>query len=94
MSAYLIARITVTNPEDYQAYASQTQALVEMVGGRFLAKGGTQVQVEGNSPDRHVIIEFPDRQTALEWYHSDDYQRILPIAMSSSKRDMVIVDGI
>lgn len=93
MSAYLIARITVTDPQEYQAYASQTVALAEKAGGRFLAKGGAQVQVEGNSPDRHVIIEFPDRQTALDWYNSQEYQRILPIAMSSSKRDMVIVDG-
>lgn len=94
MSAYLIARITVTDPQDYQAYASQTVALAERAGGRFLAKGGEQVQVEGNSPERHVIIEFPDRQTALDWYNSQEYQRILPIAMSSSKRDMVIVDGV
>ncbi|MCR9147263.1 MAG: DUF1330 domain-containing protein [Rhodobacteraceae bacterium] len=94
MSAYLIARITVTDPRDYAVYASQTVALAEKAGGRFLAKGGDQVQVEGNSPERHVIIEFPDRQAALDWYNSQEYQRILPIAMSSSKRDMVIVDGL
>lgn len=94
MSAYLIARISVTDPEDYKIYAGQTEALAEQAGGRFLVKGGPQVQVEGNSPERHVIIEFPDRAAALAWYNSPEYQRILPIAMSSSKRDMVIVDGI
>ncbi|QEW26834.1 hypothetical protein RIdsm_02640 [Roseovarius indicus] len=35
MSAYLIARITVTDPDDYQAYASQTVALAEKFGGAF-----------------------------------------------------------
>lgn len=94
MSAYVIARINVTDPEDYQAYASQTVALAEKAGGRFLAKGGAQTQVEGLSPDRHVIIEFPDHKTAMDWYNSPDYQRILPIAVSSSERDIVIVDGI
>ena len=94
MVAYLIARINVTDPEDYKAYSSQTVALAEEYGGRFLAKGGTQTQVEGISPDRHVIIEFPDHQTALDWYNSDAYQRILPIATSSSTRDIVIVDGV
>ncbi|WP_317054669.1 DUF1330 domain-containing protein [Roseovarius rhodophyticola] len=94
MTAYVIARINVTEPEDYQTYASQTVALAEKAGGRFLVKGGTQTQVEGNSPDRHVIIEFPDHQAALDWYNSPEYQRILPIAVSSSERDIVIVDGI
>ena len=94
MSAYIIARITVTEPEDYLTYASQTVALAEKFGGRFLVKGGAQTALEGNSPDRHVIIEFPDRDTALAWYHSDEYRRILPIALSSSRRDIVVVDGI
>lgn len=93
MSAYLIARITVTDPEDYQGYASQTVALAEKFGGRFLVKGGAQEVLEGNCPDRHVVIEFPDRASALEWYNSDAYKRILPIALSSSERDIVVVDG-
>ena len=94
MSAYIIARINVTDPEDYKAYANQTVALAEKAGGRFLVKGGMQTQLEGNSPDRHVIIEFPDHETALAWYNSDAYRRILPIALSSSERDIVVVDGI
>lgn len=93
MTAYVIARITVTDPNDYQNYASQTVALAEKAGGRFLVKGGHQTQVEGNSPERHVLIEFPDHETALNWYNSPEYQRILPIATSSSERDIVIVDG-
>ena len=94
MPAYIIARIDVTDPDDYATYASQTVALAERHGGRFLVKGGTQTVLEGNSPGRHVVIEFPDHQTALDWYNSDDYRRILPIALSSSERDIVVVDGI
>lgn len=94
MPAYIIARIDVTDPDDYAAYASQTVALAERFGGRFLVKGGEQTVLEGNSPDRHVVIAFPDRQTALDWYNSDEYRRILPIALSSSERDIVVVDGI
>lgn len=93
MSAYIIARINVTDPEEYKAYASQTVALAEAFGGRFLVKGGPQEVIEGTAADRHVVIEFPDRQTALDWYRSEAYQRILPIALSSSERDIVVVDG-
>ncbi|MDR9394970.1 MAG: DUF1330 domain-containing protein [Roseovarius sp.] len=94
MSAYIIARIHVHDPDAYQAYAARTVELAEKFGGRFLAKGGAQTGLEGSCPDRHVVIEFPDRQAAVDWYNSDDYQEILPIALSSSDRDIVIVDGI
>lgn len=94
MSAYIIGRITVNDPQDYAAYADQTEALARRFGGRFLVKGGAQTVVEGNCPDRHVIIEFPDRQSALDWYDSDDYRRILPLALSAASRDLVIVDGL
>ena len=94
MSAYLMGRITVTDAEGYQAYARQTAALAEAFGGRFLVKGGAQCILEGDAPERHVLIEFPDRQTALAWYNSEEYRRILPVALSASHRDIVIVDGI
>jgi len=94
MSVYVIAGVNVTDPEDYKAYASQTEASVKPFGGRFLVKGGAQTQLEGNSPGRHAVIEFPDRDAALSWYNSDEYQRILPIALSSSDRAMVLIDGV
>lgn len=94
MSAYIIGRITISDPQGYATYAEQTVALAEQFGGRFLVKGGAQTVIEGNCPDRHVIIEFPDRQTALEWFNSPEYCRILPLALSASSRDLVIVDGV
>lgn len=93
MTAYVIARINVTAPEDYQMYAGQTVASAKKAGGTFLAKGGAQTRLEGDVPERHVIIRFDSRDAAIDWYTSDDYQRILPIALSSSERDIVVVDG-
>lgn len=94
MTAYIIARIEVTELEDYKTYAGQTVALAEQAGGTFLVKGGPMTQVEGSGPDRHVVISFPTREQALDWYHSPEYQAILPVALRSSRRDLVIVDGI
>lgn len=94
MPAYIIAHIEVTDLDDYMTYAAQTVALAEAAGGRFLVKGGGFTQLEGNGPDRHVLIEFPTRQQAIDWYNSPEYQRILPIATSSARRDLIVVDGI
>jgi uncharacterized protein (DUF1330 family) len=94
MPAYIIARIEVTDPEEYQKYASQTVALAQKAGGRFLVKGGPMTQLEGDGPQRHAVIEFPDRASADAFYASDAYQLILPIAQRSSRRDLVIVEGV
>ena len=93
MPAYLIARITVTDPAAYVAYSSKTAALAAEFGGRFLVKGGPATWVEGSGPDRHVVVEFPDRAAAEAWYASPQYQAILPIAQAASQRELVIVDG-
>ena len=94
MSAYIIVRIEVTNPEAYKEYASQTVAIAESFGGRFLVKAGAYEQVEGSGPDRHVVIEMPDVETAKAFYNSDVYQAILPLALNNSNRDLVIVEGV
>ena len=94
MAAYFIARIAVSDAEKYGTYAVQTVALAEQFGGKFLVKGGPQEQLEGESPARHVVIEFADREAVMTWYNSDEYQKILPIALGSSARDIVVVDGV
>ena len=96
MPAYMIARIEVTDPEDYAAYASQTAALAERFGGRFLVKGGAATRLEGEdagTPQRHVVVEFPDRAAAEAWYASPEYRAILPIALRASRRELFIVEG-
>ncbi len=94
MSAYIIVRIEVTNPEAYKEYATQTVAMAESFGGKFLVKAGAYEQIEGSGPDRHVVIEMPDVAAAKAFYNSPEYQAILPLALKNSIRDMVIVEGV
>lgn len=94
MPAYIIAGIHVTDPDDYVNYASQTVKSAEKAGGKFLVKGGEQELLEGDAPARHAVIEFPSKQAALDWYHSEEYQALLPIALRASDRYLMIVEGI
>ena len=93
MTAYIIARIEVIDLEEYKKYATQTVAIAESFGGKFLVKAGAFEQIEGSGPDRHVVIEMPGVATAKKFYNSEVYQSILPIALKQSKRDLVIVEG-
>ena len=74
-------------------YASQTVASAEKFGGKFLVKGGPMEQLEGTGPDRHVVIEFASMEQAKAFYTSEEYAKILPIALQNSKRDAVLVEG-
>jgi uncharacterized protein (DUF1330 family) len=40
MTAYIIARVKITDPRKYEAYKALTPAAVEAAGGRFIVRGG------------------------------------------------------
>ena len=94
MAAYCIAQIEVTNLDEYMKYASQTVASAEKFGGKFLVKGGKAEWLEGTGSDRNVVVEFESVEAAKAWYTSDEYQKILPIALANSKRSLVLVEGV
>ena len=74
MAAYVIADVTVKNPDVYAEYRSQVLATVTKYGGRFLVRGGACEVVEGEwRPGRVVVIEFPDMAAAKAWYGSAEY---------------------
>jgi hypothetical protein len=45
-------------------------------------------------PERIVIIEFPDANTARRWYRSDDYQPALKVRLSTSRGRVFLIDGV
>ena len=65
MAAYVIADVTVKNPDVYAEYRNQVLATVTKYGGRFLVRGGACDVVEGDwRPGRVVVIEFPEMSAA------------------------------
>lgn len=95
MNAYLIANVDVHDPIAYEAYRSQTQAIVESHGGRFRVRGGAIDILEGD-PRAHrlVIIEFPDMAAARGFYDSAAYQAIIPLRTGSADAALFIVEGV
>ncbi|MBU6264515.1 MAG: DUF1330 domain-containing protein [Actinomycetales bacterium] len=92
--AYLIGQITVTNPEGYALYSAQVPQTIENFGGKYLVRGGQSTQLEGQAQgERNVVIEFPTREAAKAWYHSDQYQSILPHRLNNSTGSLAVVDG-
>lgn len=94
MACYVIAHVTVEDPEGYKGYTAHTPGTIAAHGGKFIVRGGDATPMEGEMPGtRCVVIEFPDRAAAEGWYNSPEYQAILPIRLANSKGAMIIVDG-
>lgn len=93
MAAYWMTNVEVTDAAVYGEYAKLASAAIAAHGGRFLARGGKHVQVEGRDRARNVIVEFPTLEDALACYNSPEYQEALSLANRSSERDLVIVEG-
>ena len=95
MPAYFICTMTVNDPETYRKYTALTPATLERHGGRFLTRGDAVETVEGGPvfDERMVILEFPDRETALAWYHDADYQSASAFRRLASTGRMILQSG-
>ncbi len=94
MTAYLIAQIEVKDPEGYSRYTARTPDVIAKFGGRFIVRGGDPDVLEGKLPGgRVVVIAFADRAAAETFYHSEDYQAILPLRLAASSGAVCIVQG-
>ena len=62
--------------------------------GTFLVQGGFKTDLENALPcERLVIIEFPTRQHAEDWYNDPEYQQLVTDANPFIERTVVIIDG-
>jgi uncharacterized protein (DUF1330 family) len=95
MAVYCIVYEIIEDPAMFETYRAQVMPTIEAHGGRFLARGGKFTVLEGEMPfERIAMLEFPSRKTAEDWYHSPEYQRILPYRLKSTRCQFVIVDGV
>lgn len=92
---YVIAQVTVENPEAYDAYRKGVLATIEAFGGRFMARGGMAETLEGEEiSKRVVIIEFPSYAVAKEWHGSDAYAPLLAMRQGAARSTLTLVEGV
>ena len=94
MAVYTMAHIDVRNDAEYAEYAVLAGPAVEQYGGKFLARGGETVVMEGQARARNVIIEWPDMDTAKAFYNGPEYQKALSHGLPAADRDYLFVEGV
>ena len=94
MPAYWIGHVQITDAEQYGKYAELAGPAIEKHGGRFLARGGRYVTMEGEDFPRNVLVEFASLEAAEACYNSPDYQEALAFAKRGGIRNLCIVEGV
>ena len=93
---YLVALVDVTNKEGYKLYTDKTPSLIHKFGGKFVLRG-PQIDVKegGEWPSsRLVMLQFESVEAANKFYHSEEYQSIIPLRQAASIGKIAIVEGV
>lgn len=91
---YIIGHITVNDPEAYKEYVEKDTPILLGLGGRFVVRGGQSSLMEGQTQDRHVVIEFPSYEAALAAYNDPDYQEVAKIRHRTADSTIIVVEGV
>ena len=94
MKGYWIVRCIYHNQEAFELYAEEATAIVNKNGGKFLVRGGKQVNKESAKLERTVLVEFPTYQVAQSVYDGEEYQNAIKHIKDCSFRDFVISEGL
>ena len=95
MAAYVIVQIEIHDPEAYERYKVLAPPSIAAYGGRYIARGGATESLEGDwSPKRLVILEFPDLETARDWWASPEYAEAKALRHAAASSEMLVVAGV
>jgi len=90
MSAYLIGHITVKNPAKWQTYVEGVRKSLMPFEAEIVFRGKLATVLAGEHPHQNtVVIKFPDQPTLQQWYHSNEYQDLIPTRDEAA--DVVII---
>lgn len=95
LASYIIYQADVTDPEQYEKYKERVAPCISAAGGRYLVRGGSIEVLEGDPPlPRIVILEFPSKEAALEWYHGEEYQMIRRLRIGAANAHGYLAEGL
>lgn len=91
---YWIAFVSIRDASKYPDYVAAAKPAFEKYGAKFIVRGGDFAQMEGDSGNRQVVIEFASKQQAIDCYNSPEYQIAAKIRQSCADGNLVIVEGL
>lgn len=95
MAAYVIARVKVHDPDQWEKYKALTPKAVAAYGGTFIVRGGDHQTLEGEPDDRRIVIlEFATSGDARAFYDSAAYTEARAVRAGAGDMEMTVVEGV
>ncbi len=94
MSSYLVVDITVHDTERYKEYVQLVPPLIAKHRGTYLVRGGKTETLEGDwSPQRLVVLAFPDAAHARAFVNDPEYLPVAAIRQAASTTHLLLAEG-
>jgi uncharacterized protein (DUF1330 family) len=92
---YAVAELDVQDPGWVRDYVAEVTPMVERRGGRYLARSAQIEQLEGERPLPQIllIIEWPSREAAAEFYESKEYRPYRERRRAGARNEFRLVAG-
>lgn len=84
MAAYFIFNYRITDQEAYGPYLAEVPKTLEAHGAEIVVADFESEIVEGDAGHVSVVLRFPSKEAARNWYESPEYQAIIQIRTDNS----------
>lgn len=91
---YLIAQVTVTDPDAYAGYARAAGELLKAYGARAIVRPDSAIVKEGRPKARTVIFEFDSFETAKAFWDSPEYEAAKALRIGAADGDFILIEGV
>ena len=95
-AVYMIGDVDIKNINEYKKYMEKVKPIIESYSGEYLIRGGEIDSLETNlwKPTRIVLVKFPSKKLAMEWYNSDEYKPYKKIRFENATSNILMVEGL
>lgn len=94
MTAYVVATLRFTDEARYRAYQAKFAEVFSKFDGCLLAADEAPLVLEGDRPNKVVIMRFRDSRSAHQFLNSDAYKAISEVRRGGATSQAVLVSGL
>lgn len=93
MKVMAIIATNISDPSWVEAYTNEVTPMLAEIGAKYITRTDNIELIEGEArPQFSVVAEFPSKEVALEFYHSERYQPFKQARQNGSSGQFLLVD--
>ncbi len=93
MRSYLIAEFNILDATSWKNFTDAARPIVEAHGGEFVSLRARVVPLIGEPPENVTVIMFESLEKAQTYFHSPEYQGIIPLRDAAANYRAYIVES-